>query len=371
MTSITTEFVGLASPVIGRAGAGGHPCQGIWHAPAGERPKIGFIATHYNVDFSEHYLGSYLAARGFGFLGWNTRFRGNERSFLLDHAVAEIGVGVQWMKEVAGVETVVIVGNSGGGSLMGAYQSQAVQPNIKPVAGLPALDVITNLTAADLFVFVSAHPGRPEIFTNWMDASVTDENDPVATDASLDIYNPDNGPPFAPEFVDRYRTAQVGRNHRITAWVKDELARCGEAGVRDRLFVVTRVWADPRFVDPSIDPNDRPPNSCYLGDPERANRSVYGVGLVNSLRTWLSMWSLEDSQCQAAPHLARLTVPTLLIDASADSGVFPSDADTILGAAAASDKTRVTVKGDHYFLEPDGGRDEVADTIAEWVRART
>ena len=140
MTTIERQFVGLPSPVIGRAGAGGHPCQGIWHTPSGAQPKIGFIATHYNVDFSEHYLASYLAGRGFGFLGWNTRFRGNERSFLLDHAVAEIGVGVRWMKEEAGVETIVIVGNSGGGSLMGAYQSQAVEPNIEPVVGLAAID---------------------------------------------------------------------------------------------------------------------------------------------------------------------------------------------------------------------------------------
>lgn len=371
MTAITRQFVGLPSPVLGRAGAGGHPCQGLWHAPTGRTPTIGFIATHYNIDFSEHYLGSYMAERGFGFLGWNTRFRGSERTFLLDHAVAEIGVGVRWMREVAGIETVVILGNSGGGSLMAAYQSQAVEPNIAPVADMPVLDATQDLLPGDLFVFVAAHPGRPEIFTNWMDASVVDEADPTSADPALDIYNPANGPPYSADFVARYRAAQVARNHRITAWVKDELVRCREGGVRDRLFVVNRVWADPRFVDPMLDPNERPANSCYLGDPRRANRGIYGVGLVNSLRTWLSMWSLEDSACQAAPHLARLTVPTLLIEADADSGVFPSDAATILGAVAAPDKSKATIPGDHYFVEPAGSRDRVADTIAEWVTSRT
>ncbi len=363
-------FVGLPSPIVGRAGAGGHPCQGLWHTPRGERPKIGFIATHYNVDFSEHYHASYLAGRGFGFLGWNTRFRGNERAFLLDHAVAEIGVGVRWMREVAGVETVVLLGNSGGGSLMAAYQSQAVQPNLLPTAGLPPLDCIDDLPRGDLYVFVSAHPGRPEIFTNWLDGAVIDELDPLAIDPELDIFNPRNGPPFSDEFVARYRAAQVARNHRITQWVKAELERCAAGGVRDRLFVVNRVWADPRFVDPSLDPNDRPANSCYLGNPRHANAGVYGVGLVNSLRTWLSMWSLEDSQCQAAPHLARLKVPTLLIDAAGDSGVFPSDARAIMSAVAATDKTHLTLPGDHYFLSPDNARDAVADTIAQWAMDR-
>ena len=112
-------------------------------------------------------------------------------------------------------------------------------------------------------------------------------------------------------------------------------------------------------------------NPQRLGDPARANRGIYGVGLVSSLRTWLSMWSLEDSQCQAGPHLARLTVPTLLVDATADSGVFPSDSDTIFGAIAASDATRHSVAGDHYFLDPPGARDEVADLIAAWTSDRT
>jgi hypothetical protein len=93
VTQIVTEFVGLPSPVVGRAGAGGHPCQGIYYRPAGSRPSTVFIATHYNVDFAEHYLAVLLAERGYGFLGWNTRFRGNEAHFLLDHALAEIGSG--------------------------------------------------------------------------------------------------------------------------------------------------------------------------------------------------------------------------------------------------------------------------------------
>ena len=34
-------FVGLPSPVVGRAGAGGHPCQGIYHAPGRQPPDDG------------------------------------------------------------------------------------------------------------------------------------------------------------------------------------------------------------------------------------------------------------------------------------------------------------------------------------------
>ena len=114
------------------------PCQGLYHHPTGQPPKTALIATHYNVDFSEHYLGELMAARGYGFLGWNTRFRGNEGFFLLEHALIDIGAGVRWLRESAGVDQVVILGNSGGGSLMGAYLSQAQGVTMTPTPGLQA-----------------------------------------------------------------------------------------------------------------------------------------------------------------------------------------------------------------------------------------
>ena len=72
MGRVDRQFIALESPTGSRNGAGFHPCQGLYFTSAGEKPKTAFIATHYNVDFSEHYLGEYMAERGFGFLGWNT-----------------------------------------------------------------------------------------------------------------------------------------------------------------------------------------------------------------------------------------------------------------------------------------------------------
>ncbi|HVY11528.1 MAG TPA: alpha/beta hydrolase [Mycobacteriales bacterium] len=363
------EFIGLAAPGGHRAGAGGWPCQGVYYTPSGKRPKVALIATHYNVDFSQHYLAEYVARRGVGFLGWNTRFRGAEQYFLLDHALVDIGVGVRWLKESAGVETVILLGNSGGGSLMSAYQSQAVEPNVGPAYGMNPAVGIDDLVAADGYVSLAAHPGRPDVLTNWMDAAVLDEFDPTATDLELDLWNPDNGPPYSAEFVARYREAQVARNQRITDWCKRELDRITEAGFVDRIFPVARTWADPRMVDPTLDPSARPGNLCYGGVPKRANRSVWGIGTTNTLRTWLSMWSLETSQCRGEPHLARVTVPALVISADADVGVFPSDAAQIVDAIGSPDKSLHSLPGAHYFEEPAGARDTVADLVVDWVGA--
>src|SRR6476661_2661786 len=251
---VTREFVGLQSATARRAGAGGHPCQGLYYRGVGRKPKVAVIASHYQIDFSEHYLADYLATRGVGFLGWNTRFRGFESSFLLDHALVDIAVGVHWLRDVQGVETVVLLGNSGGGSLMAAYQSQAVEPNVTALEGMRPAAGVTELPPADGYVATAAHPGRPEVLTAWMDAAVIDENDPVATDPDLDLFDERNGPPFSTEFVDRYRSAQTARNHAITDWAETELKRVRAAGFSDRPFSVMRNWADPRMVDPTIEP---------------------------------------------------------------------------------------------------------------------
>ncbi|MFI6519677.1 alpha/beta hydrolase [Spirillospora sp. NPDC050679] len=367
MTGIVREFVGLPSPLVGRAGAGGHPCQGVYHRPAGAPPKTAFIATHYNIDFSEHYLAEHMAERGYGFLGWNTRFRGNEAYFLLDHALAEIGVGVRWLREEAGVERVVLLGNSGGGSLMAAYQSQAVEPNVKPVAGMRPVAAIEDLPAGDLFVALAAHSGRPEVLTAWMDPSVTDEADVLSVDPALDPFNPENGPPYSPEFQARYRAAQRARNERITDRVLEQLAALEGTRARDRLFNMYRTWADLRMIDPAIEPSDRRPNRCYSGEPAKANYGVFGIGSLCTLRTWLSMWSLRTSQCIAAPHLARITVPSLVVHATADECVYDSDARSVFGSLASADKTLEFVKDGHYF---ENSRPQVADLVDAWVRER-
>ena len=364
---VRRQLVALETATGKVNGAGFHPGQGIWYSPGGQEPSVGFVASHYNVDFSEHYLAERLARRGFGFLGWNTRYRGNDSWFLLEHALVDVAAGVQWMREQARVETVVLLGNCGGASLMAAYQSQATEPNIEPGPGLGLPPVLEALQPADLYVSLQAHPGRPEVLTHWLDPSVTDEADPLSRDTSLDMYDTSKGPPYEEAFVRRYREAQEARNERITGWAEAELARCSAAGVFDRNFTVHRTWADLRFMDPALDPSDRPPGRCLAGDPRWANSSPYGIAATCTLRTWLSLWSLRRSQCRGAPHLARIEVPALVVQSTADVGVFPSDASAIFEALGSKDKELEWMAGDHYLETPAGAREEAADRLSAWV----
>lgn len=369
LAKLDREFIGVTSPTAPRIMAGGHPCQGIYTTPKGQRPKVAFIATHYNVDFSEHYVAPYIASRGFGFLGWNTRYRGAEDQFLLEHAVIDIGVGVRWLREKAGVETVVILGNSGGGSLMGAYQAEAIAPTLGDLVSGAGLDALNTLPKGDLYISFNAHQGRPEVLTDWMDASVVDEFDPVATDESLNPFNPDNGPPYSEDFITRYRAAQKARNQRITDWAKAELKRLNDAGIPDRLFPLFRCWGDLRMMDGSIDPSERQTPMCYRGHPAVANRSP-SIGRANNLKTWLSMWSLETSKCRGADQLAKITQPALVVQGLADTGVFPSDAKIIFDNLGTSDKGLQLIKGEHYFEDNRQVREAAANLLCDWVESK-
>ena len=365
---LCSEFVGLPSRTAARAGAGGHPCQGLYHRGVGRKPKVAMIATHYQIDFSEHYLADYMATRGVGFLGWNTRYRGFESSFALDHALVDIGIGVRWLREVQGAEAVVLLGNSGGGSLMAAYQSQAVDPNVTPLDGLRPAAGLAELPAADGYVATAAHPGRPDVLTAWMDAAVVDEHDPVATDPDLDLFAAQRSAVLAR--VSQPLPLGAGRpqpcHHRLG---RGRAQTCSRGG----LF----RSAVHRDADLGRPPHGRSQHRAHQasaqpvlqGVPAKANRSANGIAAACTLRNWLGMWSLRVAQTRAEPHLARISCPALVINALADTGVFPSDAQRVYDALASTDKTQVSLDTDHYFTTP-GARSEQADIIAKWIAKR-
>ena len=80
---------------------------------------------------------------------------------------------------------------------MGAYQAEAIAPTLarRPEGRRPPRRW-PDLPKADLYISLNAHKGRPEVLTDWMDASVVDERDPARDRRGLNPFNPDNGPPY-------------------------------------------------------------------------------------------------------------------------------------------------------------------------------
>ncbi len=384
--SIDKSIVEMETYNQGRYAFGQYPCGGIYYAPKGRKPKVAFITSHYTPNWSQHYLAEYMARRGYGYLGWNTRFQGapSPVGFSLDYALYDISLGVRWLQEVAQIDKIILLGNSGGASLMGAYQAQAVSPHLQPDA-LPS-DIFDALPACDAYISMAAHPGRARILTEWLDPSVVDENDPLSCNPDLNMYNPDHSLPYDQAFVTRYRQAQIDRNERITRWAEEELARIrlgrpkggveisGEdafgsvssEGVFDRFFVVPRTFADLRFLDLTLDPSERAVG-CYAGDPLQANYSGYGHPPLTSAREWLSMYSLSKTQISLEQQLSRIKQPAMVISFNRDQGCYPSHAQQAYDALGSDDKQKHVLDGDHYCAGEGADRDQLADLIAAWA----
>ncbi|WP_226858461.1 alpha/beta hydrolase family protein [Diaphorobacter aerolatus] len=268
----------------------------------------------------------------------------------------------------------MIIGWSGGGSLSLLYQSQAEKPTIeKTAAGDPCGIANTRLPAADAFIFQAAHTGRARMLAEWIDPSVLDENNPERIDPELDLYAPDRRTPFDADFLAHFRSAQRARLQRRTDWVKETLAALRRRGGNEveRGFVTHRTLADPRFLDASIEPNDRPEGTCFMGVPETVNNGPIGIARFSTLRSWLSQWSPEDTHADGVRCAASLTVPFLAIEHSADDAVPQPHVRQIFDAVPAKDKTFTVLKGaNHYFIGQPDQREQAAALCLAWLAER-
>ena len=312
-----------------------------------------------------------FAEAGVHVLAADSRYRGVDNALIMEKVALDLGAAVRHARERLGYANVILLGWSGGGALSAFYQAEAEQPSITHTpAGDPMSLAEARLIPADGVILMAAHVSRHATLTEWLDASILDEQDPDRRDPALDLYGEAVRPPYDAAFLDRYRAAQEARNRRITAWVKDRLETLRRRGrPNDEFgFVVHGTMADPRWLDPAVDPNDRAPGVCYLGDPQVVNMSPIGLARFSTLRSWLSQWSLDDARADGPRCLSRVKSPVLVINNSADDACTPSHARRLYEAVAHGDRRFHEIAGaTHYYQDqPELGAQAVG-LVKTWL----
>ncbi len=382
--SVGREPVALVSP-------DGAVVRGIlWTPPTGTPWKTAVVLSHPRGDFSTHYACPLLAAAGYAAFGFATRYVNNDIDCQHDLAAVDVATAVEAMR-ARGADSVVLLGNSGGGSLMAEAQATAERE---------------NRHLGDAFIALAAHPGEGVFMLQVIDPSVTDESDPLSCDPGLDMFEPDNGwRPFPeashydPAWVDRYRAAQRDRVARIDAVARSAiaendrfraLARNAETGsaawnqlrrraVLGRYLTIYRTLADPAHLDPDVafgdqpaasrPPSDQAPGTIFaFPDPLDANHGTFGLGRVMTPRGWLSTWSGLSSHASMATNLPAVTVPTLVLHPTADTEIRQHQARELADLSGAADVTYEDLDGAPHYLH--GHRVDANAKMVAWIQSR-
>jgi NAD(P)H-dependent FMN reductase/dienelactone hydrolase len=321
---------------------------------------------------------SRLAQSGHHILACGSRYWNGDAALQMENVLVDLAACVRHARERLGYERVVLLGWSGGGSIMAGFQAEAERRTIlQSASGEPTTLSSTALLPGDALLLIASHRSRHHLLTGQLDASIRDEQHPEQQDPALNLYDPENPnqPPYDSSFLAHYRAAQVARNRHITEWVRGRLAALKHVGRAhdEECFVVQGTMADPRWLDPAIEPNDRKAGWTYLGDPRIVNNSPVALGRYSSLRSWLSQWSLDAAQVDSVVAGPRISVPSLVVTASADDACPVSHTQEMFEALASKDKQSHRIEGaNHYFSGPKGREhlEMAARVIGGWLRER-
>ncbi len=395
--------VGTSVKTISFTASDGGSSRGILYTRGGESTVV--CISHPRADVSQHYAIPALLEAGYAAYSHQCRGLNNDVDCVHEKLLLDLAGGYNHLKKQLGFKHLILLGNSGGGSLFSFYQQQATLTPPNRLKDTPAGDPCDlnaiEIPMADGIVLLGVHPGEGLFMLEGIDPSIVDEDDPLSIDPSLDMYNPDNGfrePPasssYSAEFLHRYRAAQHARVARLDAkarrWVADQARHKAlmEAPSFDELpldeknyitrravvghyMIIYRTEANPAYCDLSLKSwnSTRVLGSIVGPRPDKLNYADGGFARYITPRGWLSSWSGLSSRAAIPETIKDIRVPVYIVSYTADNGCFPEDNKDQLAACPSEDKKIDFVDAEHYG-RPLTERKKAVDMIVAWLQAR-
>jgi hypothetical protein len=205
------------------------PMQTMHYEPVthNENSHIGILVIHSNGDYLEQPAGKELAKRGYHVLCANIPNPGKA----LEKKLADVKRAYEYLKQVSGVDKILIFGHSGGATLMSAYQAVAengssVFQGDEKIYKMPDVE---TLPAADGVLLIDSNWGNGAMTLLSLDPAVVDENCGSRLDPELDIFSEQNGfdpngnTQYSEAFIRKFMAAQRERGQWLVKYARERV----------------------------------------------------------------------------------------------------------------------------------------------------
>ncbi len=245
-----------------------------------ERSRTAILVMHSDGDYFGFIPCPELAKRGFTVMGANV----HDSKSPLNKKIQDVGFYADYLRKLPDIDRVILLGHSGGATLMSCYQAvaengAAVFQDEGRIYKMPDMD---PLTPAEAVMFLDTNWGNGVMNILSVNPMIIDENDTNVLNKELDPYDPANG--FSPEgstyseeFIAKYNKAQEERFNRIR---ETALARAAALDAGKGLYDDD----EPLIIHggTQIAPNNRlfPQDTRYLNHTKEAYDLIHADGSI-------------------------------------------------------------------------------------------
>lgn len=404
----------------------GKRIPGLLYEPVDMHDKVlnTILVMHSNEDYLTFPIGEQMAKRGFRVLCANVM---NMEGFFFTQIekMQAVKAAVLFLRSQKNVGKIILMGHSGGATLMTAYQAIAengagIFQNVDVIYPYPESD---NLPAADGVMLLDANWGNAAMQLFSLDPAVVDETTGKKRDPEYDLFRPENGfdergSHYSESFIKKFQKKQSERNQEILAYALGRLKKIekGEGLYEDdEPFVVP--GADQVFFNNKLYAQD----IILMSHTKREHKLIHGDGSITTeivrsvrgpenprcltgklrdgahimtIRTYLSSYAVRTndeygyndqevygidwkSSYSCPPgNVTYIHVPLLVMGMTAGWEYLASE--TIYDMAASKDKDIAFVEGATHIFRPDISKEkyegQFGDTecnlynyVADWI----
>lgn len=195
---------------------------------AGEKSRVGIMLMHCDADYYGFLPAPELAKRGYTVLTSNvTRSRGP-----FERKLEDLGRAAAYLKSLPGIEKIVLLGHSGGATLMSAYQAVAEKgvQVFRREGMIVKMQDVGMLTRADAVMLLDSNWGNGVMTLVSLEPGIRENTSSRDLQPGFELFDPANGydaegAHYSKAFVTKFHKAQEERNNRLIAFALKRLEK--------------------------------------------------------------------------------------------------------------------------------------------------